>query len=68
MVSQALVVVVVAAISAFAPEAFSNFNSTGIFATGDHTFMVKPLSTDMSMFVSKAKLTPAKPAFAGTVF
>ena len=42
MVSHALVVVVVARTSAFAPDPFSNFRSTGVFATGDHTVIVNP--------------------------
>ena len=42
-VSHAPVVVVVAALSAFTPVvAFSNFKSTGVFATGDHTVIVNP--------------------------
>ena len=56
------------ATSALAPEAFSNFNNTGMFGTCDHTAIVKNLSVVISMFVSKPKLTPAKPALAGTVF
>ena len=59
----------VAALSAFTPVvAFSNFKSTGVFGIGDHTLIVKPLFVTISIGVSNPKFTPAKPAFAGTVF
>ena len=68
IVSQAPVVVVVAATSAFAPDPFSNFKRTGMFATGDHTVKLNPFCVVISMLVSKPKFTPAKAALAGTVF
>ena len=60
--------VVVAALSALTPVvAFSNFKSTGVSATGDQTVIVNPFNVEISRF-STAKLTPAKPALAGTTF
>ena len=58
---------VTAALSVFTPDAFSNLSSTGIFGSGDHTDKLNTLSVVMSILFT-GKLTPAKAAFAGTVF